>query len=160
MELLEIGRVVGTHGIKGEIKIKTDLNSVQKKQVFALNSTLIIDKVAYKIKSYRVHKNLDMITFFEFNNINQVLDFVKKKVYKDEDELNLGNDNVLDSELMTYKVLTTEGQQGLIKSIEITGPNYKVLRLEIKGKEVLLPYHKDFIEEIRKEDKTIIVKLL
>ena len=81
-------------------------------------------------------------------------------VKKDISEIKNNSTEIYDFELLTYKVLTSDGKVGLIKEIETTGKDYKILRLEIEGKEVLLPKHKDFIEKIDKEKKTITVKLL
>ena len=67
--------------------------------------------------------------------------------------------NVLDSELITYKVKTTDNLDGKIIDIEETGNNYKILRLLINNKEVLVPYHKDFVT-IDSNKKEVIIKLL
>ncbi len=159
MSLLEIGKVTTTHGIKGEIKILSKLNDIQKQEVFKCGSHLVIDHTAYEIKSHRVHKGLDMVCFFEFDNINDVLFMKNKKVYKDETELEICEENILDAKLVTFDVLTTDGKIGKIKSVEETGTNYKILRLMIEGNEVLVPYHKDFVR-IDIQQKRITVKLI
>lgn len=157
---IEVGKVITTHGIKGEIRILSTLSENQKKEIFKLESHLFIKEKKYTIKSYRVHKGYDMVSFLECDNINQVLSLKGSKVYKEKEEITLSKEDLLDSELSTYQVLTTTGKKGLIKKIEVTGKNYKILRLEIEGKEVLLPYQTNFIKEIDQEKKTIEVILL
>ncbi len=160
MEQIEIGKVTTTHGIKGEIKILSDLTLPQKKEVFKIGSHLIIQHLSYTIATYRVHKGLDMITFKEFSNINDVLFMKGKKVYKAKKELHLAVEDILDHELMEYQVLTTTGKRGMIKAIETTGVQYKILRLIIDQKEVLLPYHQEFIEKIDPQEKIMVVRLI
>ena len=58
-----------------------------------------------------------------------------KNVYKSKDEINLNNENILDSELVTYKVKTTDEKEGSILDIEETGNNYKIHRLLIDNNE-------------------------
>ena len=159
MTKLYIGKIVNTHGIKGELRIKDNLTTNQRNEIFKIGSNLIIDDKAYKITSYRVHKDYDMVIFDGFNNINEVLFLKGKNVYKSKDEINLNNGDILDSELITYKVKTTDEREGSILNIEETGNNYKILRLLIDNNEVLVPYHKDFVK-IDSNKKEVIVKLL
>ena len=159
MTKLYIGKIVNTHGIKGELRIKDNLTTKQKEEIFKIGSNLIIDDKAYKITSYRVHKDYDMVIFDGFNNINEVLFLKGKNVYKSKDEINLNNEDILDSELITYKVKTTDEKEGSILNIEETGNNYKILRLLIDNNEVLVPYHKEFVK-IDSNKKEVIVKLL
>lgn len=159
MTKLYIGKIVNTHGIKGELRIIDNLTTKQKAEIFKIGSNLIIDEKLYKITSYRVHKDYDMVTFENFNNINEVLFLKGKRVYKDKEEINLNNENILDSELLTYKVKTTDNLEGKILDIEETGNNYKIIRLLINNSEVLIPYHKNFVK-VDSNKKEVIVKLL
>ena len=159
MTKLYIGKIVNTHGIKGELRIKDNLTTKQRDEIFKIGSNLIIDDKTYKITSYRTHKDYDMVTFDGFNNINDVLFLKGKRVYKSKDEINLNNEDILDSELVTYKVKTTDNIEGKILDVEETGNNYKILRLLINNNEVLVPYHKEFVK-IDSNKKEVIVKLL
>ena len=159
MNKLYIGKIVNTHGIKGELRIIDNLTNKQKEEIFKIGSNLIIDEKLYKIIGYRVHKGYDMVAFEGFNNINEVLFLKGKRVYKSNEEINLNNEDVLDSELITYKVKTTDNLEGKILDVEETGNNYKIIRLLINNREVLIPYHKDFVK-VDSNKKEVIVKLL
>ena len=159
MNKLYIGKIVNTHGIKGELRIKDNLTTKQRDEIFKIGSNLIIEDKTYKITSYRVHKDYDMVTFEGLNNINEVLFMKGKKVYKSKEDINLNNEDILDSELITYKVKTTDNIDGKILDIEETGNNYKIIRLLIDEIQVLVPYHKDFVK-IDSNKKEVIVKLL
>lgn len=82
-----VGKIVNTHGIKGEVKIISNIK--HKDLVFKKNNYLKVDDELLKINSYRVHKNFDMVTFFDINNINDVLKYKGKKVYFDKGDLDI-----------------------------------------------------------------------
>lgn len=157
MEKVYIGKIVSTHGIKGEVKILSDFQF--KDKVFVIGNSLIIDDVNYIIKSYRVHKGYDMVTLNDYNNINDVLFLLKKKVYFDKEHLNLSEFEVLDSDLLSYKVLTEDERCGIIKEIFFGGVNNKIIRVSFE-KDVLIPMNSPMIVKIDKEKKEVVVRLI
>ena len=157
MNKILIGRIVSTHGIKGELRILSDFP--YKDKVFIINNKLIIDDKEYIIKSYRVHKGYDMVTLNDYKDINEVLFLLKKQVYFNKEDLILEDDEVLDEELLTYKVKTTNNLEGTIKEIFMASETNKVLRIEL-NKEVLIPYNSPMIKKIDKKNKEIIIELI
>lgn len=156
MKEVYVGRIVSTHGIKGELKILSNFEF--KDKVFVVGKKLIIDHKDYIIKSYRHHKQFDMVTLNDYNDINEVLFLLRKKVYMLETDLELGN-LVLDEELITYRALTTDGKCGIIKEIFFASPNNKVIRV-LFDKEVLIPFNSPMIKEISKDRKEVVVELI
>ena len=67
MSNLYVGKIVSTHGIKGELKILSDFQF--KDKVFASGNELIVDGKIYVIKSYRHHKKFDMVTLNDYKDI-------------------------------------------------------------------------------------------
>ena len=157
MNKIYIGKIVSTHGIKGELRILSNFQF--KDKVFKVDNKLIIDDKEYIIKSYRVHKKFDMVTLNDFNDINQVLYLLKKDVYFDRDNLELENNEILDSDLITYKVMTTTGEKGIIKDIFYASSDNKVIRC-LFDREVLIPYNSPMIIDINKEEKLLIIELI
>ena len=157
MNKIYIGKIVSTHGIKGELRILSNFQF--KDKVFKVDNKLIIDDKEYIIKSYRVHKKFDMVTLNDFNDINQVLYLLKKDVYFDRDNLELENNEILDSNLITYKVMTTTGKKGIIKDIFYASSDNKVIRC-LFDREVLIPYNSPMIIDINKEEKLLIIELI
>lgn len=157
MNKIYIGKIVSTHGIKGELRILSNFQF--KDKVFKVDNKLIIDDKEYIIKSYRVHKKFDMVTLNDFNDINQVLYLLKKDVYFDRDNLELENNEILDSDLITYKVMTTTGKKGIIKDIFYASSDNKVIRC-LFDREVLIPYNSPMIIDINKEEKLLIIELI
>lgn len=157
MEKVYLGTITTTHGIKGELRIKS--NFPYKEKAFKIGNHLIIDNKEYEIKTYRVHKNFDMVTLDNFTNINEVLHLVKRPVYLSKQELKLEQNEVLDEELLTYEVLTTSGKKGIIKEIFYASPKNKVLRAEF-DKEILVPLNSPLIEIKTDKKQVVIDKML
>ena len=157
MNKVYIGKIVSTHGIKGEIRILSDFPF--KDKVFVVGNKLIIDDKEYEIKSYRVHKNFDMVTLDDYHDINEVLFLMKKSVYFDEDSLNLSDNEVLDEELITYEVLTNDGKKGIIKEIFMASSNNKIIRV-LLDKEYLIPVNSPMFVGIDKKNKTVTVDII
>ena len=157
MKRINIGKIVSTHGIKGELKILS--NFPYKERVFVVGKKILIDEKEYVITSYRVHKKYDMITLEGYSNINDVLSFLINSVYVKEEDLHLLEDEILDEDLIQFEVLTKEGKRGIIKEIFYASETNKILRVQFE-KEVLIPMNSEMITKIDKEKKEIIVHLI
>ena len=157
MNKVYIGEIVSTHGIKGELKIKSNFNF--KDKVFKVDNKLIIDNKEYVIRSYRVHKDFDMVTLDDYKDINEVLFLLKKDVYFDKEKLYLEDNEILDEDLIKYSVLTKDGKEGIIKEIFLASETNKILRVEFDH-EVLIPLSSPMIVSIDKENKKIVVELI
>ena len=99
MNKIAIGTYVTTHGIKGEIRIKSDFN--EKDKVFKVGNEIIIDK-PYIITGYRVHKGYDMVTLEGVNRIEDVINLKNSTVYIDRDKY--FTNEVTEDDLIGYKV--------------------------------------------------------
>ncbi len=90
--LLWIGTLVNTHGVKGEVRILSDV--VDKEATFKVGNSI---KYLYEgkqdeliIKSMRPHKQFILLTFEGFNSINDIEWLKGSKIYCDREELNDG----------------------------------------------------------------------
>lgn len=157
MKKVLVGKIVSTHGIKGEIKILSDFQF--KSKVFVVGEKLIIDDEEFVIKSYRHHKNFEMVTLNDFKDINEVLFLMKKKVYFDSDLLKLDDDEVLDDELINYQIITTAGETGVVTEIFYASPSNKIIRVKF-SEEVLIPYTSPMVKKVDKQKQEILVELI
>ena len=157
MEKIYLGKIVSTHGIKGEVKIKSTFP--YKKKAFRVGNHILIDENLYEIKSYRVHKNFDMVTLDDYHDINEVLFLLKKNVYIAKEELLLEDNEVLDEELMTFQVLATSGKKGIIKEIFLASPTNKIMRVQL-DKEVLIPLNSPLVKIDAKNKEVLIDQML
>ena len=156
MKLVYIGKIASTHGLKGELKIRS--NFEYKDKVFIEGNALVIDNKEYIIKSYRRHKDFDMVTLNDYKNINEVLFLVNKKVYIYKESSNI-SDILLDEDLAKYSVIIND-KVGSIEEIFFAGPTNKVIRVLINNKEVLIPFNKEFIKKIDRNKKEVYIELI
>ena len=151
MELVNIGRIVNTHGIKGELRILSDFR--YKDKVFVKGVKLYVGKKKeeFIINTYRHHKVFDMVTFDGYTNINEVLYLKGLSVYVDIDSIDLGS-VIYPEKLIGYEVYFENELIGNVTEV-LNEPASFVLRINEK---ILIPYVDNFIEKI--EDNKIYVK--
>ena len=155
MNLIYIGDLVNTHGIKGEVRILS--NFEYKDKLFVIGHHLFIgqNKEQVTINSYRIHKCFDMCTFKEFNDINDVLKFKGYKVYADKDEIEINNNEFLDSDYISLRCIYKKKTIGYIEDV-INNNGYKLFKINEK----YVPMNENFIEKVDLENKTIYLKNL
>ena len=153
MDLVYVGKVVNTHGIKGELRIKSDFE--KKDLVFKVGNKIIIDKEEHTIRSYRYHKIFDMITIDEYVNINDVLCYVGKNVYVSRDSLKLKKDDYLLSDLIGLNVIFNDTVYGIVK--DYSNDLNPLLKIEYE-KDYFIPIKGDFIKIVDLEGKKIVVE--
>lgn len=153
MNFIYIGKIVNTHGIKGEVRIISDFE--KKDIVFNIGNTLYLGptKEPIIIDSYRKHKNFDMITFNKINDINNVIKYKGLNVYVKRQELSLKENEYLMSDLIGMEAYYNEKLVGRITNIEKNGLNILMI---IDGK--LIPYNKHFIKSVSLEKKEVILE--
>ena len=148
MEFINIGKIVNTHGIKGELRILSDFR--HKDKVFKKGMKFYIgkEKEEFIVNSYRFHKIFDMVTFEGFTNINEVLYLKGRQVYINKEDLVLDDGEVYIEDLIGYDVIIGEKVLG-----KVTGVMYNSKANDnLKVGDVLIPYVKDLIIKIE-DDK-------
>lgn len=160
MKYIRIGKIVNTHGIKGELRILSDFK--YKDRVFKPDFKLYIghDKVCEVINTYRIHKQFDMVTFNGYNNINEVLKYKGEYVFIDGDDLVLNNNEYLDSDLIDLKVICEGRKIGIVKNIEYYSKNNPLLYIEDNNKHFYIPYNFDIISDINLQKKEIVINYI
>ena len=160
MDKIYVGTIVSTHGIKGEIRIISKLEQSLKEKAFKVGNSILINDKEYKLRSYRRHKNYDMVLLDDFNNINDVLFLMKQKVYIDSKYIELSAKEDFELNYKEYEVITSDKQKGVVKALEETGNNYKIMRVVINNKEELVPYNEPFLKKIDSSKKQVEIELL
>lgn len=160
MDKIYVGTIVSTHGIKGEIRIISKLEQSLKEKVFKVSNSILINDKEYKLRSYRRHKNYDMVLLDDFNNINDVLFLMKQKVYIDSKYIELSAKEDFELNYKEYEVITSDKQKGVVKALEETGNNYKIIRVVVNNKEELVPYNEHFLKKIDSSKKQVEIELL
>lgn len=155
MDYIKIGKIVNTHGIKGEVRLLSKFP--YKDKVFVKDMNIYIDK-KYKevISSYRKHKNFDMITLVGYYNINDVLKYKGLNVYVNKDDIRLDSNKYLDEDIIGSNVIYKGINVGVIKDIE-RYDKYSLLVI-LGKKEYLIPYNDNLIDNIDINNKNVYIK--
>ena len=151
MELIKIGKIVNTHGIKGEVRILSKFP--YKDKVFIKGMNIYIDNNKEVINTYRRHKNFDMITMDGYSNINEVLKYKGKYVYVNKEDIKL-EDNYLDEDLIGLDIYVDDEYKGKLINIERYDKN--VILIVNGEREYLVPY--SLIDKIDINNKKIYIK--
>lgn len=151
MNYVCIGEIVNTHGIKGELRIVSDIE--YKDCIFQKGTHLYIGKNKSKeiIATYRYHKIYDMVTLEGLQDINDVLGYKGEKVYINRDEFSFPS--FLKEDLIGLDVLSN-GYQGKVTSI-LKSKAHDILVIEKENQKHLVPYIDEFIQNIDFENKKI-----
>lgn len=155
-EFIYIGKIVNTHGIKGEVRILSDFE--RKDKVFIKGMNIYIGKKKEKeiINSYRHHKNFEMITIIGYTDINQVLKYKSLNVYIKKSDLNLDNGEYLDSDLIGLDVIVDGLVKGRVTDIINLNGN-KLIVIDSFSNKVYVPYQKEFISIVDFTNRKIVI---
>ncbi len=153
MEYVCIGKLVNTHGIKGEVKLLSNFEYKDKAFVVGMNFYIGEDKEKVTVNSYRHHKVFDMVTFKEYNYINDVLKFKNKLVYALKPDLALDNNSILDRDYIGMNAYYEGVLVGKVNDI-INNNGYKLMLIGTK----YVPFNKEFISSVSVTKKELILK--
>ncbi len=154
MNYLYVGKLVNTHGIKGEVRLLSKFRYKDKVFVKGFKVYIGKDKKEFEIERYRVHKNFDMLVFKDIYDINKIEYLKGSLVYINKNDLNLDDNTFLSIDLIGFNVIIDNKNIGIIKEVLDTPAN-EVLVLD---NNVMIPYVKEFIDNINTNKKTITIK--
>ena len=162
-QLMEIGQIVNTYGIKGFFKVvpyTDDIKRFEKLKSIYIQTkksleTVIIEEVKYA-------KNLVLLKIKGIDNINDA------EIYKNcyikidrSDAVELPEDSYFIIDLIGIKVYTDEGEAlGDIIDVFPTGANDVYVVKNELGKQVLLPAIGDVIKNVDIKNKKMVVHLI
>ena len=146
--MIRLGKYVNTHGIKGEIRILSDFS--RKDLVFIPGFKIYIKDNEYVIKTYRKHKEYDMVTLEGIDNINDILSLKGNFVYIKRSDI----EGFIEEDLFTYKVISDNKSYKIIDILD--NKAHKILVLE---NNIMVPYVNEFIEKKDDNEKIIYMKL-
>lgn len=164
MKLYHVGKIVNSHGIKGEVRVVpiTDFQSER----FKPGAQLVIEKgqqqIPVTVENARPHKGMILVKFVGIDNINDVQQYRNCFLSVSEDQ----QDELADGQYYYHQIIgltveTQEGRQlGTIKEILSPGAN-DVWVVDRPGKnDLLLPVIKDVIKQVDLDHHKVIVELL
>ena len=155
MEIIEVGQIVNTHGIRGEVKLNPwtdDLYDLTDLEVF-------YDKDAnpLKVESSKVHKNTVIIKFSGINTMNDAEKMKGKTLYTEKTPLPEGRYYIKD--LIGLKAYENGELLGELTDVFNTGANdiYEIKTPE--GKRIYLPVIEGVIGDVDLDNKKIFVTI-
>ena len=161
-EYLQVGTIIKTHGIKGEVKVyplTDDVNRFKDLKSVILEPSM--DNLPLEIEGVKFFKNLVILKFKDYDNINDIEMYVKKGIFVTrEDAVPLEEDEYFVTDLIGLDVITDDGVSfGVVKDVLHTGAN-DVYVVEHDDKEVLLPAIKECILDINIDEKLMKIHLM
>ena len=149
MNLITIGKLVNTHGIRGEVKIISDFEL--KDQVFKKGNTLFINNEQLEIISYRKHKNFDMVKLKDLENINLVLKYKGELVKINRDNLQI--DKYIKQDLIGLEVYDNKLRGKVVEIVK--GIAHDLLMIKDVNKKYYVPLNDVYIKEVDLKNKII-----
>ncbi len=154
--MYQIGKIVNTHGIKGEVHIY-NLSDFDRFDALETIYVELKDK-SFKplvIENSRPHKNVLITKFKDIDNINDVLQYKGLFVFAEDKSEDIEDDEYYYDELIKKDVYLENGEKiGFVISV-IEVPQGHLLEIKTKDKKTLIPFRNEFIESI---SDTIIIK--
>ena len=122
MELIETGKVVGTHGIAGEVKVQAWADSLELMLGFEY---VYIDGHRFGVEYARIHKNNILYKFYGIDNLNKAELLRGKIIYVERSFFSLEEGEYFIKDLLTLHVVDadTGKNYGLITDVLKTGAN-------------------------------------
>lgn len=160
MDKVRVGQIINTHGIKGEVKVKsfTDFEDLR----FKKGNTVYLDDEILEIHSFRIHKGFVLLTFKGYQNINDVEKWKGKELFVSIDDLHeLEENENYYYELSDCNVYDEEAHLLGTVSELIETPAHLILRVSSADKkDLLIPFVEQFILDVDSDEKKIIVRVL
>lgn len=155
-----VGVITNSHGIKGGVKVfpyTFDNNRFNEYKELYIGEK----KELVHIKNVSFQKNLVILTFEEYNNINDILKFKDNELFiKTKDRKTLSEGNYYLGDILNSKVYDQEGNfLGEVTEI-LQGASNDVYIVKNNNSTGSIPAVKEFIKEVDIENKKIIIKLI
>ena len=157
MKYVLVGKLVNTHGLKGEVRILSEFKYKDRAFLPGMKIYIGRDKVSEEIVSYRHHKIFEMIMMKGYNDINQVLKYKGEYVFVNKEDIKLRPGEYLDEDIIGLNVIVDKKVMGVVKRIEKHNRN-EILVVKSVDKNYLIPYNFDIIENVDLEKKEMSVK--
>ena len=160
---LEIGQIVNTFGIKGEVKVKPFTDDIKRfDKLKKINIEQKNSKKEYEIENIKYHKDMVILKLKGIDQIEQaeLLRNSYLKIDRNEEEP-LEENTYYIVDLLGLSVYTEEDVLlGILDDIYNTGSNDIYVVKDSLGRQTLLPAIQDVIKEIDIENQKIIVHVM
>lgn len=155
-KFLEVGKIINTHGIKGEVKLQPWCDSVDFLKQF---KTLYLDengKTAVEILNVRAHKNCAVIKLSGVDNIDCAEKYKNRILYcnRDDAQIDENSEYIQDIIGCTVKNADTAEEYGKVLDVLNYGAS-DILEIEKNGAKSYVPLIDDIVKKIDCESGVI-----
>lgn len=149
-KFLEVGKIVSTHGLKGDVKVEPwcdDGNFLCEFKTLYFDANGV-EKV--KILSAKVHKNIVLMKFFGVDSIEQAELLRGKILFMDRNDINLPSGEHFIQDILGLNVFDVDTNfcYGKVTDVLKTGANDVYQITDAKNKNYLIPVIKDVVCEV------------
>ncbi len=160
-EYFNIGKLVAIHGLTGELLLKHNLG--KKSSLKGLKAIFIEEKkssfLPWFIESTKIKNEEELYIKFEgINTREAATKLAQKQVWLTEENFKKFAAKNAPVSLLGYTIVDDGKPLGPILEL-IEQPHQLLCRLEIRGKEVLIPLHEKFLNKVDHKNKQVIVDL-
>ena len=162
-DLLQVGIITSTHGVRGEVKVYPTTDDPRR---FRRLKEVVLDtgkeKMNLEIEGVKFFKQFVILKFKGLDNINDIEKYRQKSLYVTrKNAVRLQRDEYIIADLIGLKVQDEDGKElGTVKDVIETGAN-DVYEVEMAdGKSLLLPAIKQCILNVDVENGTMQVHVL
>ena len=162
-DLLQVGIITSTHGVRGEIKVYPTTDDPRR---FRRLKEVVLDtgkeKMNLEIEGVKFFKQFVILKFKGLDNINDIEKYRQKSLYVTrKNAVRLQRDEYFIADLIGLKVQDEDGKElGTVIDVIETGAN-DVYEVEMAdGKSLLLPAIKQCILNVDVENGTMQVHVL
>lgn len=162
-DMLQVGAITQTHGIRGEVKVfptTDDPKRFRKLKKVMLDTGKGLREL--EIESVKFFKQFVILKFVGIDNINDIEMYKKcPLLVTRENAVRLKKDEYFIADLIGVEVFEEDGSKmGELKDVITTGANDVYVVDGMKYGEVLIPAIKECILDVNMEEKTMKVHLL
>jgi 16S rRNA processing protein RimM len=157
-----MGKIVNTHGVRGEVKVYPYSDDLEKFEDFEYFYIEGEGKKKYEIESTRVHKNMVLVKFKGYEDINKVLNFLNKNVYMERKDVEDDSEGHYIVDLIGCEIFDDQGAfVGHLKDVlQTSAQDLYEIKKASDGKMFYLPVVDAFVKNIDIKNKKIIVHLI
>lgn len=162
MDFLEIGKIINTHGLRGEVKVSVWTDSPEDFE--SLEYVLTKHRGAEKrlgISGVKYQKNNIIVKFREINSIEEAQGYKNAVLYVPKEELPELPENVYYiADLLDCEVFSETGEKiGILCDVFSTGSNdvYDIKRENAKN--LLVPIIDGVVKSVDVGDKKVVIKI-
>lgn len=162
-QLLQVGVISSTHGVRGEVKVFSTTDDVQR---FKKLKKVILDTgrehMPLEVESVKFFKQFAILKFKGIDNINDIEKYKGKSLLVDrEHAVKLRKDEYFIADMVGLTVFTDDGQEfGVMKDVLETGANDVYIIDSQKHGEVLVPAIKQCILDVDVEQGRMVIHLM